>query len=184
MLPDSEAITNEVFHRLFRTTASKLHPDREPDPGLRLRKQGLMANLLKARSQGDVMTLLGLYHEFAADNAGLSHADENQLLAVLENQILELEDEQDHIIEQSPMHEMVYERFYQSNKKKTQKLIEDHLQTVEQDKQDSQMMVDSITSLKTLKPWLEERSDYRCQEDPLEAFMQMFDGGRRGFTRR
>ena len=59
----SPKITNQVFQRLFRITANKLHPDRELDPALRKVKQGLMSDLLTARKKSDVMTILALYQE-------------------------------------------------------------------------------------------------------------------------
>jgi hypothetical protein len=87
ILPNAPAITNQIFQRLFRSTAAKLHPDREPDPALRDVKQGLMSDLLKARKTGDVMTILELYQEYVDREQIFSKADEKQLITALEHQI-------------------------------------------------------------------------------------------------
>jgi len=53
--------SDRLVSRLFRRLARVLHPDREPDAGLRREKHRLMSDCLRARAERDVETLLGLY---------------------------------------------------------------------------------------------------------------------------
>ena len=175
ILPSAPAITNQVFQRLFRSTAAKLHPDREPDPALREVKQGLMSNLLKARRTGDVMIILALYQEYVDSEQIFSKADEKQLITALEHQIRELKSEQGQIIQQSPAHQIAYEQFYNPSKKKTEQAIAEHLLQVSQDKIDIERTVNEIRSLKTLKPWLEQRYEFRRLLPDIAELAEMFE---------
>lgn len=157
--PNAPKITNQIFQRLFRSTAAKLHPDREPDAAIRQVKQSLIGDLLKARKKGDVMTLLALHQEYVGGHETRSKADEKQLVVALEHQVNELKTEKEHIAQQSPLHQMAYQRFYSPSKNKVDKAIAKHLAQVSQDKIDIELMAKDIRSLKTLKPWLEQRYD-------------------------
>lgn len=174
VMPDAPAVTNEVVQRLFRSTAAKLHPDREPDAERRKLKQGLMADLLRARKQGDVMRILGLHQEYVGESQEFSKVDEQQLIFALEYNIRELENEQDEIIEQSPIHEMVYHRFYSDSKKNVDKSIAEHLAQVEKDQMIIERMVADIRSLKTLRPYLEGRYDAREAMSGIDQFNELF----------
>lgn len=172
--PNAPAVTNEVVQRLFRSTAAKLHPDREPDAERRKLKQGLMADLLRARKQGDVMRILELHQEYVGESQEFSKVDEQQLIHALEYNIRELENEKDEIIEQSSIHEMVYDRFYSTSKKKVDKTIAEYLASVAQDKKNIERMVETIRSLKTLKPYLERRYDARHEMTGIDQFYELF----------
>ena len=69
---------------MFRATAARLHPDREPDPEKRLEKQKLMADLLKARKKGDLLTVFKMYQQHTDNPESFSKADEKQLIEALE----------------------------------------------------------------------------------------------------
>ena len=158
-LPDAPKITNQTFQRMFRSTAAILHPDREQDSTLREEKQSLMVELLSARKKGDVMTILALYQAHVGGEETFSKTDEKQLIAALEHQIHELENEREQFAQQSPLHWMAYERFYYPSKRKVDKAIVDHLTQVRHDKLEIERMVKEINSLKALKPWLKQRYD-------------------------
>jgi len=156
---DTPAINNETFHRMFRLTAAKLHPDREPDPSMRAEKQRLMVLLLSARKKGDLLTVLQMYQEHTDNTESFSAADEKQLIDALEYHIECLELEKDELIFQSPLHFSIHNRFYHSNRKKQSKKIDDHIKMIKSNMRHSEKMTHTIKSLKTLKPWLEARYD-------------------------
>ena len=158
--PSTSTVTNQLFQRLFRITAAKLHPDREPDSTIRKNKQVLMADLLHARKKSDVMTILALHAEYVDDQSDLSKQDEKQLTQALENQINELKKEKKNIALRSPLHWVVYQNFYSQSKKKVDSAIDKHLQRVSQDKNQTEKMKKEIRTLKTLKPWLELRNQH------------------------
>ena len=150
-------IDNQTFHKMFRATAAKLHPDREPDPQKRLEKQKLMADLLKARKKGDLLTVFKMYQQHTNNAESFSKADEKQLTEALSQHIEQLEEEKEGIIFQSPTHYSVYQRFYHASRKKQDQKIEQHIREVRKNISESARCFKTIKSLKTLKPWLEAR---------------------------
>jgi len=174
--PAAPKIDNQTFHRMFRATAAKLHPDREPDPDIRLEKQTLMAELLKARKKGDLLTVFQMYHQHTDNPESFSKADEKQLIAAITHHIEQLEEEQEEIVFQSPMHFSTYQRFYHSNKRKQNKAIDDHISEVRKNIRASAKMFGSITTLKSLKPWLEIRYDNSEADIMDELMSEIMDG--------
>ncbi len=154
----ADALSNEVFQKLFRATAGKLHPDRESDPEVRLEKQRLMTNLLKARKKFDIITILEMYETYVGQHTGFSSDDQQALTASLEKMLQELEGETEKIIYQSPKHAMAYQVFYNKDKKKVDAALQRRLHEIDGQSADTTVMIEEIRSLKTLKPWLEERN--------------------------
>jgi len=152
-------IDNQTFHKMFRATAAKLHPDREPDSARRLEKQQLMAELLNARKKGDLLTVFKMYQQHTDNRESFSRDDEKQLALALNQYIDQLEQEKQEIICQSPMHFTVYHRFYNASKKKQDQEIDRHLEKIRANIDITEHVAGAIKSLKTLKPWLEDRYD-------------------------
>ncbi len=150
-------LTDNTFQRLFRATAAKLHPDRERDPDLRLKKQSLMATLLKARKGGDLLTVLKLYESWVGEHDGFSTADEKSLKHTLQKWIDNLELEQEDIIMQSPLHFRAFNVYHSKSQQKISRTISQRMKELQQSENMIELMNDQITSLKSLKPFLEER---------------------------
>lgn len=175
---DAPAVSNAVFKRLFRSIAAQLHPDREPDPNLRDQKHTLMSQLLDARKQGDVMMIIEMYQEHVSANTGLSTVDEKQLIKVLKNQVNVLINEQEQYSFETPLHRLVYEKFYSDNTKTINQVIKMHLRDIEKDSANAQALALSITSLKTLKPHLEQRDQEYGFVDSLAVLEAVFGSSR------
>ncbi len=152
-----DPLSSDTFQRLFRATAAKLHPDREQDPTLRDKKQNLMAGLLKARKRGDIITIIDLYKTWVDDTSTLSKSDEKALHSALEQWVYTLEAEADEIITESPMHNHVFHEYYSRSKRTVDRALKERVATLDRAVESSQMLSVSITSLKSLKPWLEDR---------------------------
>lgn len=87
--PDENASTStirEIFRgsqlsKIYRQIARIVHPDREQDPLKKEEKHRLMQQLVKARKEGDVVTLVTMYGEFVPDgdilldSEALEHVD-------------------------------------------------------------------------------------------------------------
>ena len=177
-------IDNQTFHKMFRATAAKLHPDREPDPQKRLEKQKLMADLLKARKKGDLLTVFKMYQQHTNNAESFSKADEKQLTEALSQHIEQLEEEKEGIIFQSPTHYSVYQRFYHASRKKQDQKIEQHIREVRKNISESARCFKTIKSLKTLKPWLEARYDsfhFSAMNGIMEEIMGDIDWNDRPF---
>lgn len=172
---NAPAISNVVFKRLFRGIAAQLHPDRESDPDLREKKHALMTRLLDARKQGDVMTIVQMYQEHVSEDAALSKMDEKQLINVLKAQIAELRCEQEEYSFESPLHTLAFEKFYFSSPRKTDQAFKQHIRQIEEMASEAHLVAESITSLKTLKPYLEQRYEERRFINPLEDLDIFFE---------
>lgn len=167
-----QALSNQAFQQMFRATAGKLHPDREPDATIRLEKQKLMASLLKARKKGDVLTVMEMYEKYVGKHEGFSKADQKALLNSLKAMISELEESQEAIIYQSPMRGVAYHLFYSQSKKKVNAAFETRLKEIQAHEKFTATLTKNIRSLKTLKPQLEQRYDAMAFQEPtLEDFM-------------
>lgn len=168
---DTASISNKVFTRLFRATVAVLHPDREPDEEQQKRNHQLMSQLLKARKQGDVMTVLEMYQQYVGDEQGLTGKDEKQLIEVLQQQIDLLKNEKEEYSYSSPMHRLAYEQFYFSSAKKTDQAFSQHIASIRQSAGHAHMLAERITSLKTLKPHLETRYEEYAPENLFDDFI-------------
>jgi len=135
-----------------------------------------MANLLKARKKGDVMTMLEMYETHVGQHEGFSKSDQKALLNSLENMVAELEDEKEEIIFQSPSHGAAYHLFYDRSKSKVNKAFTERLAEIKHQERIILSQIKEIRSLKTLKPQLEERYQMMALSEPsLEDFMQFVD---------
>lgn len=168
------AISNSVFKRLFRSTAALLHPDREQDPDMREKKHDLMTCLLTARKQGDVMTIIQMHQRYVGDQNALSKTDQKQLVEALKIQVDELRHERETYSFESPFHRMAFEVFYCPSQKQTDLAFKKHIQQMEKAASEVQALSQSITSIKTLKPHLEQRYYERRFVNPLEALDTLF----------
>lgn len=169
-------IDNETFLRMFRSTAARLHPDREPDPKKREEKQKLLVVLLNARKKGDLLTVLRMYKEHTDNRESLTATDEKQLIESMEYHIDQLELEKEELVFQSPAHYSVYTLFFHHSKKKQSKKISDHIRGIRKNMRKSEKMRDTIKSLKTLEPWLEDRYEAALVTDFGSEFDVMFNG--------
>ncbi|MBL4621606.1 MAG: hypothetical protein JKY89_04330 [Immundisolibacteraceae bacterium] len=156
-------LDNNTFKRIFRITASALHPDKEPNPELRKLKQGLMADLLAARKQGDLMAIITLYQQHANDTDTLNQTDEKQLMAILQQQVKRLTHDYDAYQPESPIDELTW-KLYQSSSKKTEQAIAEYTLQLADRARSNQKIVEQLTSLKKLMPFLEARYDL---EEPV-----------------
>lgn len=167
-----QALSNQAFQKMFRATAGKLHPDREPDATIRLEKQKLMASLLKARKKGDVLTVMEMYEKYVGKHEGFSKADQKALLNSLKAMITELEESKDAIIYHSPMRGVAYHLFYNQSKAKVNAAFTTRLKEIQAHEKLTDALTKNIRSLKTLKPQLEQRYDAMAFQEPtLEDFM-------------
>ena len=94
---------NQSLRDIFRKLVSALHPDREPDPTQRARKDQLMQRVNQAYDANDLLTLLGLQLEIEQiDAAHLSSISAERLAhynQILSEQLTQLEAELASVIE-------------------------------------------------------------------------------------
>ncbi|SIS90273.1 hypothetical protein [Neptunomonas antarctica] len=145
---------------IFRQLARVLHPDREQDPERARHKQVLMSDALKARDEGDILTLFAMYSEHVSqDSLCFNESELEALNQLLIHQVTQLQDEKHQIIGQSPAHRKAFECFYDTNNKKINSKITHYIQEIEAEKTLIQELTVCLSSLKSLKPFLEERRE-------------------------
>ena len=163
--PDrSEQPINEKWIRnLFRRTARALHPDKEQDPEQRSHKQKLMTQLLDARDQQDIMTMMMLYNEHVEDGElSLDPEEIETLCDLLEKQKGILDQDRFALIDESPMHYAVHDKLYAVSQKARDRKLKEHLDDVHASIKRKYKLVEYLRNLTNLKVVLEERyEDHR-----------------------
>jgi len=152
-------ITDEVLKRLFQQTAAVLHPDKEPDEQRRREKHDLMSQLLKARKERDLITIVKLHEEHSTAASSFSTEDEQALESVLIEYLNQQQERMDDIIHQSPMHRMAYSEFYSQKPATVSRKIKAHLKKIDDRHQSMIHFLAEVKTLKRLKETLAARYD-------------------------
>jgi hypothetical protein len=157
----SQLINEKWIRNLFRRTARALHPDKEQDPVKREHKQALMSELLSARDNQDVMSMMLLYNQHVDDSElALGEDEMHSLCSMLEGQQYQLDDQRLDIINQSELHASLHETLHSANKKTRDKKLNQHLVSVQNGIDQEFKMVDYLRNLTRLKEVLEDRCDH------------------------
>ena len=152
-------ISDAVFKRLFRQTATALHPDKETDELRRQEKHELMSQLLKARKEYDLITILRLHTKHAAVESTLNIADQQELEEILVQYLNQQQQRMDNIVQKSPMHQMAFAEFYDKRPAIVTRRIKAHLKKIEERKAGILFFTTQVKTLKALKEILSERYD-------------------------
>jgi hypothetical protein len=162
--PRDQLMDSTWIKTLFRRAAQNLHPDREPDPESRRHKQQQLTELLSARKENDVLTILKIYSE-ALDGQEIQLAEKElkTVCELLEEQLDELESEQTAYVHAHPERELVYDLFYHTNQKKRQEILKLWQKELEQESAQNRELVVFLRNLNNLKEVLRERKAQRTQ---------------------
>jgi len=151
---------------LFRRAAQALHPDREPDPEQRQVKERAMQQLLEARKQGDILTLLNLYGEsVVGGDLVLAEREITSACELMEEQLCELRVEKSDFIYEHPLRMLVHDLFYSDSRKTREKRIKAWKQNLKAEAKHTLVFIEELRNLKVLKAVLEERRDERFFSD-------------------
>ena len=147
---------------LFRRAAQALHPDRESDPERRQVKQERMRELLRARKQGDIMTMLTIYSDSVSSaDIVIAEQEMTEVCDVLEDQLEALELEKHEYVYSNPVRHMVFELFYHSTKKGRKRRVQEWEQDLEHEVADLRRLIAFLRNLNCLKRVLEDRREER-----------------------
>ncbi|MFK7994014.1 MAG: hypothetical protein AB8B87_07735 [Granulosicoccus sp.] len=151
------SLDDAVFKRLFRQTAAALHPDREVDPDNQQVKHELMSELLQARKERDLITVLRLHRQHASADSELTATDELQLEEVLVTYLGQQRNRMDEIVHRSPMHRWVFQEFYHKNPATVKRRIKSYVREIDIRREKLDLFVNRVKTLKLLKELLAER---------------------------
>jgi len=157
--PSSNPINDEVFKRIFRQTAAALHPDRENNALPQGEKHELMSELLKARKEFDLITMVRLHKEYANADSELSVDDQKELEQVLLEYMAQQKQRLYEITHQTPFHQLAYQDFYSKNAATVTRKINAHIKKIDRQRLDLIDFVENVKTLKKLKELLEKRYD-------------------------
>ena len=156
-----QPINEKWIRNLFRRTARALHPDKEQDPEQQHHKQKLMTQLLDARDQQDIMTMMMLYNEHAEEGElSLEPEEIESLCDLLRKQKDILDMDRMALINESPMHYGVHDKLYAISQKARDRKLKEHLDSVHASIKQKYKLVEYLRNLTNLKVVLEERYRY------------------------
>ena len=148
--------------KLFRRAAQVLHPDREPDPERREFKQARLRELLAARKQGDIMTMLSIYSESVSDaDIVLAEQEMTEVCDVLENQLDDLRLDREEYIHSHPLRRLAFELFYDNTTKGRQRRIAEWERERKREAAELRKLTPTLGNLDSLKRVLRDRRDER-----------------------
>jgi hypothetical protein len=160
--PRDQVMDSTWIKTLFRRAAQNLHPDREPDPESRRHKQQQLTELLSARKENDVLSILKIYSEaLSGQEIQLAEKEMETVCDLLEEQLVKLKHEQTVYITAHPERELVYELLYHRNQKKRRETLKLWQKELEQESAQNQELVGFLRNLNNLKEVLRERKAQR-----------------------
>ena len=144
--------------QIFRKAARALHPDKEQDPEKIETKQKIMSQLIQARDDQDVLTLVKIYCEHVSDgDLEIADNDIKHINELLNAQYIELTQQRLNIIHQTPFHEHVYESLYASSKKGRERKLNTMMSEIKEDAKQTEDLRLYLRNLTRLKEILEDR---------------------------
>lgn len=165
-------LTNTGWLRnLFRRAAQALHPDRESDPALRAGKQEKMQELVRARKDGDVLTMLELYAEASGESdMALAEDEMKQACTLMEEKLQQVQMETEQIVLRSPHHAMAYDEFYRISSKRREQKLKRWEREAQAEVKRLAGITEELRNLTVLKQHLSQR-----REESLDALQDIHD---------
>lgn len=156
-----QLLKKSSINTLFRRLARVLHPDREQDERRKAHRHEQMSQLLEAREQNDLYTLFSLYEEHMGQSPleSLCEETDEDLLALLKAHTRELREQQETLIYADPLRGLFYDHFYDKKPKTRARKLQQYCQDLRKTIDNERQITRSITSVATLKPYLEARYD-------------------------
>ena len=162
-LNEETVIDEKWLQTLFRRTARVLHPDRESNSDNQQIKHKAMSELLEARKNRDISSIINLYIEHVGEGKiDLDEMELEKVTRLLEQQKENLEDDFDECIHKSSMHYYVYNTLYAKTRQARAKKLKQTLRDIEELTKDTGELTRSIRNLSCLKQVLSDR--YRTRE--------------------
>ncbi|WP_020680215.1 hypothetical protein [Marinobacterium rhizophilum] len=156
-LPD-----DKWLKQLFRRAAQALHPDREQDPAQQAHKEALMTELLQARDNNDMMTVLTLYQQHVATDAlQIPESAFEGLCASVQAQIQRVQHEKQDYIQSDPQRAFVHYHLYADSRRKQVQNLDQLLDRIRLMRLQIPGVLDELRTLKDLKRELQYRQQDR-----------------------
>lgn len=146
------------INKLFRRIARAIHPDLEQDEAQKKLKHTQMSELIEARYSKNIAKILDIYTAiFGSLPDDFPESDFDTLTKILNFKIAELRDIKFEIFDENPLYAQFYELFHSKTPKQEAQKIKAHCQELEQSSQIHLAISGEITSIKSLRDYLEAR---------------------------
>ena len=140
-------------------------PIAKPIPIKRAHKHERMQELLRARKDGDVLTMLGLYAEASGDEElALAETEMKQACELMQQKLDRLQHERTEIAGQSPLHAWAHQEFYRISRKQREQKIKRWEREARAEARDVTRIADELKNLKVLKAHLGRRREQKYEE--------------------
>ncbi len=165
----NKLLRSSNINKMFRKIARILHPDKEQDPAKKELRHQQMSELLKARDDKNITSLFGLYAEHVG-TAPLEELGEDLESAtqLLKHQAQELREQQQDWDVNSPLEAYIAHHFGEHAGKRPATLerhLAKHNKALQSLVEKIQNSLDNMSSIRAIKPMLEERRRYRALRD-------------------
>ncbi|NMM39878.1 J domain-containing protein [Pseudoalteromonas arctica] len=145
------------LNKMYKRLASKLHPDKEPDPTKKAEKHELMQLLGHARKAKDGFTLLQLYITHFDDDVDFDEETRANLVPLLQNKIVELNKQHRQQKEGNDPHSLVWRKFNGRSKAQTKANFANHIAALNNECDEIAERLGYCTTIKLLKEELNDR---------------------------
>ena len=175
---DPERLINgEWIRGLFRRTAQALHPDRELDPHKRQDKHTLMARLLDARKNEDVLTILELYSEHVSGGVlQAADAELDVICQLIQRRIDALDAQKQDTLYGNPIYHTVFELLHGKSKRARERKLDTLIRDIRERIDTIDALVGELRNLDCLRHVLRERRYAHFElEREVEALYDIFE---------
>ena len=154
--PD-DLVRPDSINTLFRRLAKALHPDKELDESRKEAKHLLMSQLLKARENHDLPTLLLMHRQYVSEEPlAIDEKELKGLVAMLKQQLQQLEMDREQILHQDPVNFTVYRWYHGNTDKQIASNLEKHVQSLKILMQDCKQFLDKVSTVSELRRFLKQ----------------------------
>ncbi|MFU2512040.1 MAG: J domain-containing protein [Pseudoalteromonas prydzensis] len=145
------------LNKMYKRLASKLHPDKEPDPAKKAEKHQLMQQLGEARKAKDGFTLLQLYITHFDDDVDFDEETKANLVPLLQNKIAELNALHRRQKQGNDEHTLVWRKFNGRSKAQIKENFANHIAALNNECDEIAERLGYCTTVKLLKEELNDR---------------------------
>ncbi|WP_445395093.1 hypothetical protein [Zobellella sp. An-6] len=155
---DGQAAGKALIHRLYKQLAKRLHPDMEQDKARKAVKHEQMQQLLAARQENDIHTLLELHRQHLDADAldQLGQQDLNGINELLRRQLRELEEQYEAVFMDDSPESAIWNRFRHLGSTSSDRKFADHARGIKADIRHTNSLLNQLKTLKDLKQLLQE----------------------------
>ncbi len=165
------------INKLFRRIAKAIHPDLEQNEEKKRQKHVQMSELIEARDAKDIAKILDIYtNTFGALPDDFPESDFDTLSKIINFKTEKLRHTKTVVLNENPFYANFYEWFYAKSIKQENRKIKVFCDSLAKDTSEHLLAHQEITSIKSLRPFLEEMNNTNLHGS-FDDLHSLFDEG-------